>query len=181
MNKLTTMLAMAFFALLTLNVDAKIENKQFHAVVTFFWTGEDGSRFDCDGDRLHQGIAAVDFNVIPKGSVLNINNTFVVVAKDQGGSAVISRKAAHERGCNCVIIDIWEPSKAKAMSDEAKLPKVVLVSIVNDSRPSKKSSRPQITQIHPFLNHQHLFCAYSSKVDPSIRHYARIEDLVCVD
>lgn len=102
--------------------------KSFNAVITFYWPGEIGGRFDCDGNKLYRGIAAVDFDVIPKNSRLNIGNKFNVVASDCGGRSIINRKAARARGWHCPVIDVWVHSKREAMSLEGSMPKLVRVS-----------------------------------------------------
>jgi len=107
-------------ACLTLPVHAT-ERK---AVVTFYWPGEDGGRYSCDGARLHEGDAAVDFDYVPKGTRLTLigsNGIMHVTARDCGGRDVISRKAARERHVHAMVVDVWAPSKRVAMLKESEL------------------------------------------------------------
>jgi len=112
-------LVLAILLSLTINVSAK------QAVVTFYWPGEDGGRYSCDGKRLSDGDAAVNFNQIPQGAHLTLqgcNGSMDVTANDCGGSAVIARKAAHERGFDsALVIDVWAPNQATAREMERSL------------------------------------------------------------
>lgn len=129
-------IAFGLMMVLTFLVCAPVSaaTKTVRAIVTFYWPGEAGGRYDCDGDKLHKGIAAVDFDVFPKGTVLNLSNRFTVIAKDCGGRAIISRKAAHERGVHCPVIDVWVRSEYEARNTENKLPSIVLVTYDPNSR-----------------------------------------------
>jgi len=112
-------------------------SESFKAVITFFFPSEVGGKYDCDGDRLHEGIAAVDFNYIPKGSVLNISNKMKVLAKDCGGRDVIHRKAARLRGFNVLVIDVWVSSKRKAEALAVLFPRIVDVVLISPIKSKK--------------------------------------------
>lgn len=176
-------MALAFFGLAEKSL---AESKEFRAVPTFYWPGEVGSRYDCDGNKLHSGIAAVDFDRINKNSVLNIGGILTVVAKDCGGRDVISCKAARERGLGRLpVIDIWAPSEEAAMRMAEKLPNVVTVTYETGSKPKletqsvAKVDKPKL-KIHSsgyFITkiknkEMPIFVCYSSK---NVQEHARIE------
>jgi hypothetical protein len=98
---------------------------QRQAVVTFYWPGEDGGRRACDGKVLEHGDAAVNFDQIPKGSAVKLkgcNGTLNVTANDCGGSAVMSRRAARERGFfGAIVVDVWASSQRSAREMESEL------------------------------------------------------------
>jgi 3D (Asp-Asp-Asp) domain-containing protein len=120
-----TALILSAFMLSICCFPVKASIRPIRAVITYYWPLEAGGKYDCDGNPLHKGIAAVDFDVFPKGSILRLSNGITLIAKDCGGSDVISRKAAHERGERYPVIDVWVRS-----AREAKETKVVLVTVL---------------------------------------------------
>lgn len=178
MKKIAIMLIMAL-TFISSTAHAVADTKSINAIITYYWPGEAGGKYDCDGNVCHRGVAAVDFDVIPKGKKLNIGNSFNVVASDCGGSAIISRKAAHERGLHCPVIDVWVHSESEARELESRLPRVVSVSYETGT------THNQIVQAHashtPIVsklatrNHTKIkqaFVCYNSKC---FSEHARIE------
>jgi 3D (Asp-Asp-Asp) domain-containing protein len=85
------------------------------ARVTAYWAGEGdyytGRCMSATGIRLHDGHCAVDPNIIPYGSVVQIDGVGKFLAVDTG-SAVISRTAAREGGHtsaerNAIVVDVF--------------------------------------------------------------------------
>ena len=85
------------------------------ARVTAYWAGEGdyytGRCLSATGVRLHDGHCAVDPNIIPYGSVVEIAGVGKFLAVDTG-SAVISRTAARESGHNsaernAIVVDVF--------------------------------------------------------------------------
>jgi 3D (Asp-Asp-Asp) domain-containing protein len=85
------------------------------ARVTAYWAGEGdyytGRCISATGVRLHDGHCAVDPNIIPYGSVVEIAGVGKYLAVDTG-SAVISRTAAREGGHtsaerNAIVVDLF--------------------------------------------------------------------------
>jgi 3D (Asp-Asp-Asp) domain-containing protein len=85
------------------------------ARVTAYWAGEGdyytGRCLSATGVRLHDGHCAVDPNIIPYGSVVEIAGVGKFLAVDTG-SAVISRTAARESGHTsaergAIVVDVF--------------------------------------------------------------------------
>ena len=97
------------------------------ARLTAYWAGEGdyytGRCLSSTGVRLHDGLCAVDPNIIPYGSVVDIDGVGKYLAVDTG-SAVISREAARESGHteaerNALVIDLFFESSADGERFEA--------------------------------------------------------------
>jgi 3D (Asp-Asp-Asp) domain-containing protein len=85
------------------------------ARVTAYWSGEGdyytGRGMSATGVRLHDGHCAVDPNIIPYGSIVEIPGVGRYVAVDTG-SAVIGRTAAREGGHTsaergAIVVDVY--------------------------------------------------------------------------
>ena len=85
------------------------------ARVTAYWAGEGdyytGRCLSATGVRLHDGHCAVDPNIIPYGSIVEIAGVGKYLAVDTG-SAVVSRTAAREGGHNsaernALVVDVF--------------------------------------------------------------------------
>lgn len=85
------------------------------ARVTAYWAGEGdyytGRCLSATGVHLHDGHCAVDPNIIPYGSVVEIAGVGKFLAVDTG-SAVVSRTAAREAGHNsaersAIVVDVF--------------------------------------------------------------------------
>ncbi len=85
------------------------------ARVTAYWASEGdyytGRGISSTGVRLHDGHCAVDPNIIPYGSVVEIAGVGKYLAVDTG-SAVVSRTAAREGGHtsaerNAIVVDVY--------------------------------------------------------------------------
>ncbi len=103
------------------------------ALITYYWPGEAGGRYDRDGERLHDGVAAVDYRVIPFGRHFHLTGhgrCLDLVAKDCGGSAVLSKKAARQRGLSVsCVVDVWVSSQREAMERESEWPSVMHIEL----------------------------------------------------
>lgn len=85
------------------------------ARVTAYWAGEGdyytGRGISSTGVRLHEGHCAVDPNIIPYGSIVEIQGVGKYLAVDTG-TAVIARTAAKEGGHtsaqrNALVVDVY--------------------------------------------------------------------------
>lgn len=92
------------------------------ARVTAYWAGEGdyytGRCISATGVRLHDGHCAVDPNIIPYGSVVEIAGVGNYLAVDTG-SAVISRTAAKEGGHtseerSAIVVDLFFEDRSEA-------------------------------------------------------------------
>jgi len=91
------------------------------ARVTAYWSDEGdyytGRGMSSTGVRLHDGLCAVDPNIIPYGSVVEIAGVGKYLAVDTG-SAVIGRTAAREGGHtsaerNAIVVDIYFENRSE--------------------------------------------------------------------
>ncbi len=92
---------------------------QRFARVTAYWASEGdyytGRGLSATGVRLHDGLCAVDPNIIPYGSTVEIAGVGKYLAVDTG-SAVIARLAAREGGHtsaerNAIVVDLFFESR----------------------------------------------------------------------
>lgn len=105
------------------------------ARVTAYWAGE-GDYYtrrciSATGVRLHDGHCAVDPNIIPYGSVVEIAGVGKFLAVDTG-SAVVSRTAAREGGHNsaersAIVIDLFFEDRNEGEKFAASAAKYVSV------------------------------------------------------
>jgi len=106
------------------------------ARVTAYWAGEGdyytGRCISATGVRLHDGHCAVDPNIIPYGSVVEIAGVGKFLAVDTG-SAVISRTAAREDGHtsaerNAIVVDVFFKDRSEGEKFAACAAKYVSIS-----------------------------------------------------
>ena len=106
------------------------------ARVTAYWAGEGdyytGRCISATGVRLHDGHCAVDPNIIPYGSVVEIAGVGKFLAVDTG-SAVISRTAAREAGHtsaerNAIVVDLFFKDRSAGEKFAAAAAKYVSIS-----------------------------------------------------
>jgi 3D (Asp-Asp-Asp) domain-containing protein len=106
------------------------------ARVTAYWAGEGdyytGRCISATGVRLHDGHCAVDPNIIPYGSVVEIAGVGKYLAVDTG-SAVISRTAAKEGGHtsaerNALVVDLFFENAREGERFAASAAKYVSIS-----------------------------------------------------
>jgi 3D (Asp-Asp-Asp) domain-containing protein len=99
----------------SLTSEEEAGTEQRLARVTAYWAGEGdyytGRCISATGVHLHDGHCAVDPNIIPYGSVVEISGVGKFLAVDTG-SAVISRTAARESGHNsaersAIVVDVF--------------------------------------------------------------------------
>ncbi|HEV3272561.1 MAG TPA: hypothetical protein VGZ93_10315 [Candidatus Methylacidiphilales bacterium] len=105
------------------------------ARVTAYWAGEGdyytGRCISATGVRLHDGHCAVDPNIIPYGSVVEIAGVGKFLAVDTG-SAVISRTAAKEGGHtsaerNAIVVDLFFEDRGEGERFAASAAKYVSI------------------------------------------------------
>ena len=105
------------------------------ARVTAYWAGEGdyytGRGMSATGVRLHDGHCAVDPNIIPYGSVVEIAGVGRYLAVDTG-SAVISRTAAREGGHtyeerHAIVVDVYFEDRDAGERFEAAAAKFVSI------------------------------------------------------
>jgi 3D (Asp-Asp-Asp) domain-containing protein len=117
------------------NLDQTISGKRL-ARVTAYWAGEGdyytGRCISATGVRLHDGHCAVDPNIIPYGSVVEIAGVGKYLAVDTG-SAVISRTAAREGGHtsaerNAIVVDLFFEDRSEGERFAASAAKYVSIS-----------------------------------------------------
>ena len=104
--------------------------------MTAYWAAE-GDYYterciSATGVRLHDGHCAVDPNIIPYGSVVEIAGVGKFLAVDTG-SAVISRTAAREGGHtsaerNAIVVDLFFQSRKEGEKFAAAASKFVSIS-----------------------------------------------------
>jgi len=113
----------------------KATAKERLARVTAYWAGEGdyytGKCISATGVRLHDGHCAVDPNIIPYGSVVEIAGVGKYLAVDTG-SAVISRTAAREGGHtsaerNAIVIDLFFANRGEGERFAAAASKYVSI------------------------------------------------------
>jgi 3D (Asp-Asp-Asp) domain-containing protein len=106
------------------------------ARVTAYWAAEGdyytGRGISATGVRLHDGHCAVDPNIIPYGSVVEVAGVGKFLAVDTG-SAVISRTAAREGGHNtaerhAIVVDLFFASRRGGEAFAAGAAKFVNIS-----------------------------------------------------
>lgn len=106
------------------------------ARVTAYWAGEGdyytGRCISATGVRLHDGHCAVDPNIIPYGSVVEIAGVGKFLAVDTG-SAVISRTAAREGGHtsaerSAIVVDVFFQDRSEGERFAAGAAKYVSIS-----------------------------------------------------
>jgi len=106
------------------------------ARVTAYWADEGdyytGRRISATGVRLHDGDCAVDPNIIPYGSVVEIAGVGKFLAVDTG-SAVISRTAAREGGHtsaerHAIVVDLFFEDRSEGERFAASDAKYVAIS-----------------------------------------------------
>jgi len=106
------------------------------ARVTAYWASEGdyytGKCISATGVRLHEGHCAVDPNIIPYGSVVEIAGVGKFLAVDTG-SAVISRTAAREGGHtsaerSAIVVDLFFANHADGEKFAAGAAKYVSIS-----------------------------------------------------
>lgn len=106
------------------------------ARVTAYWAGEGdyytGRCISATGVRLHDGHCAVDPNIIPYGSVVEIAGVGKYLAVDTG-SAVISRTAAREGGHtsaerDAIVVDLFFEDRSEGKRFAARAAKYVAIS-----------------------------------------------------
>jgi hypothetical protein len=116
--------------------DQSPSRQQRLARVTAYWAGE-GDYYTrrliaATGVRLHDGHCAVDPNIIPYGSVVDIAGVGKYLAVDTG-SAVISRTAAREGGHtsaerSAIVIDLFFEDRSEGERFAAGAAKYVAIS-----------------------------------------------------
>ena len=106
------------------------------ARLTAYWAGEGdyytGRHLSSTGVRLHAGLCAVDPNIIPYGSIVDIPGVGQFLAADTG-SAVVSRTAAREAGHTmaergALVIDLFFDRSSEGRAFAADSPKFVPIS-----------------------------------------------------
>ena len=106
------------------------------ARVTAYWRGEGdyytGRCLASTGVRLHDGHCAVDPNIIPYGSVVDIKGVGKFLAVDTG-SAVVSRTAAREGGQtsaerHAIVVDVFFADRSEGERFAAGAAKYVSIS-----------------------------------------------------
>jgi 3D (Asp-Asp-Asp) domain-containing protein len=106
------------------------------ARVTAYWASEGdyytGRGLSATGVRLHEGLCAVDPNIIPYGSVVEIAGVGKYLAVDTG-SAVVDRTAAREGGHTmaergAIVVDIFFESRLDGERFAANAAKYVTIS-----------------------------------------------------
>lgn len=124
------------------------------ARVTAYWAGEGdyytGHDLSSTGIRLHDGHCAVDPNIIPYGSVVQIAGVGTYLAVDTG-SAVVSRTAAREAAHNseernALVIDLYFESRRDGENFAANGPKYAAITW---QAPSRVATQPK--EIHSLL------------------------------
>jgi len=105
------------------------------ARVTAYWSDEGdyytGRGMSATGVRLHDGLCAVDPNIIPYGSVVQIDGVGKYLAVDTG-SAVIERTAAREGGHthaerSAIVVDIYFEDRSEGERFAASAAKYVSI------------------------------------------------------
>jgi 3D (Asp-Asp-Asp) domain-containing protein len=105
------------------------------ARVTAYWASEGdyytGRGLSATGVRLHEGHCAVDPNIIPYGSVVEIAGVGKFLAVDTG-SAVISRTAAREGGRtyeerHAIVVDVFFEDASEGERFAARAAKFVAI------------------------------------------------------